>query len=592
MTFSLIYTAIMVILMTAVLIKEVIKPEIAVFSALLLLVLGGVITIDEAVRGFSNKGMLTVAFLFVVSATLQASGTFDKFVSKVLGSNKGKISTKYLRLMFPVAGFSAFLNNTPIVASLIPVVKNWTKKVNLPSTKFLIPLSYAAIFGGICTLIGTSTNLVVHGMMLDRNMRGFSFFEITKVSLPLAIIGILFVAFIGHKLLPERKEQVVELGENTREFVVELKVTTDYPNIGKSIEEANLRHLQGLFLFQINRGDEIIAPVSHSEKILSGDRLFFTGVPETIYEIQKTPGLVTVKDIEFDLQNIDSDKLNTYEAVISNNSSLIGQTVRDSNFRDKYDAVILAIHRAGTRINKKVGDIVFKQGDTLFILAKKGFDKKWYNSKDFSLVSQSLDVYSKPKWKGNLALGILAAMVLSAVLGIAPMILAAAFAATLLVIFGVISSNDAIKSVNWGVLLIIASSLGIGRALENSGLATLIANVIISSLHVFGPIGIIAGIFFLTSIYTELITNNAAAAIMFPIALATANLLNYDPRPLFITLAIGASASFATPIGYQTNLMVYGAGRYKFNDFFKIGIPMNIFVGIMVTIIVYLMFFI
>ena len=591
MNFPIIYTSIIVIVMTILLVKQIFRSEIVIFSAFLLLILGKVITMDDALRGFSNKGMLMVAFLFVISASLQSSGTLDRFISKFLGTDNKRISLKYLRLMFPVSLFSAFLNNTPVVATLIPIVKNWCKKVNLPSSKFLIPLSYAAILGGTCTLIGTSTNLVVHGMLLDRGLPGFSFFELTKVSLPVAVLGILFIAIIGYKLLPSRKDPIVELGKDTREFVVEMKVSSDYPMLNKTIEEAHLRHLQGLFLFQINRKEKVIAPVSHDEKILAGDRLFFTGLPETIYELQKTPGLITVKDAEFDVKNLDSDRLSTYEVVISNNSPLIGESVRDSNFRGRYGAVILAIHRSGTRINKKVGDIVFKPGDTLFILAKKGFDKIWYHSKDFSLVSSSVEIYSKPNWKGNIALILLLTMVVVSALRIIPMVLAAALTAVLMIIFGIINPDRAVKSVDWGILLIIASSLGIGKALENSGVASLLANHIIMPLRFLGPIGIIAGIFFITSIYTEIITNNAAAAIIFPVALTSAHLLNIDPRPLLITLTIAASASFATPIGYQTNLMVYGPGGYRFSDFLKIGIIMNILVGIGVTFFVYLIFF-
>lgn len=592
MDFPVIYTSIVLSLMTFALMKEVFKTEIVLLSVLLFLVFGEIITIDEALTGFSNKGMLTVAFLFVVSASLQSSDLLDRIFSGLLGAgNRGTGFKCYCKLMFPISFFSAFLNNTPIVATLIPVVKNWARRANVPSSKFLMPLSYAAIFGGTCTLIGTSTNLLVHGMLLERGLEGFSFFELTKVSLPVAVLGIIFIAFIGHRLLPSRKEPIVELGEKTREFVAEIKVSPEYPMVNHTIEKANLRHLQGLFLFQINRGDDHIAPVSHEEKILAGDRLFFTGLPETIYELQKTPGLHVIDDPEFSAKDLDSDKLTTYEAVISTNSSLAGQTVRDSNFRDNYNAVILAIHRSGSRINKKVGDIVFSPGDTLFILAQRGFDKRWYHSSDFLLVSSSVEFYSKPGWKSKIALILLVAMVLLAALKIIPMILAAACTAVLFIVLGIISTEAAIKSINWNVLLVIACSLGIGKALENSGLASLMAGILIKNLYFLGPVGIIAGIFFITSSYTELITNNAAAAIMFPIVLTTANILNCDPLPLLITMTIAASASFATPIGYQTNLMVYGPGGYRFTDFLKIGVFMNIFVGSGVTAMVYLLFF-
>jgi len=586
----MIYTGIILILMTFLLIKDIYKPAIILFSSLILLYIGDIVSLNEVFIGFSNHGMLTVGMLFIVAYALQSSSGFERTVISILG--KGKCKLKYFRLMFPVAFMSAFLNNTPIVASLIPVVKNWTKKNNLNASKFLIPLSYAAILGGLCTLIGTSTNLVVHGLLLSHGFKGFSFFEISKVGIPVGIIIILYFSLGGHKLLPDRKDIMTKFKEHAREFVVEMEVGKNYPHIGKSVENANLRHLKGLYLFQIIRGEKTIAPISPKEKIEVGDRLFFTGLPDTIYELQKTPGLNVLEDHEYDLKNIDSDKLKTYEVVISNSSPLVGQTVRDSDFRTKYGSVILGIHRSGKRIDKKVGDIEFQPNDTLFILAKKGFADRWYHSKDFSLVSQSLDRYDKPEVKGKIALILIILMILSVVTGIIPSMLAAAsISAVLMVLFGVVSFNDAKKSIDFDVLIVIASAFGIGTAIEKSGLADFIAGGLLDFLSVFGRIGIVAGVFFITSLYTELITNNAAAAIMFPIALSTAQQVGADPRPFFITIAVAASASFATPIGYQTNMMVYNPGSYKFIDFLKTGVVINILVGIITTLTVYLLFF-
>jgi len=589
--FTLIYTIIILVILIIALAKDVFRPSLLILAALLLLIIGDVITIDEGFSGFSNKGMITVGFLFVVSGGLRASGKFQSVIVRLLGKDGTSPFTRYIRLLFPVAGFSAFLNNTPIVASLIPVIKNWAKSNDLPVSKYLIPVSFAAILGGMCTLIGTSTNLVVHGMLLDAGFNGFSFFELTKIGLPAAGVGLLFIALAGWFLLPKRKEITAQLGESTREFVVELKVDKDYPFAQKTVEEANLRHLKGLFLFQITRGDHVIAPVSPSEKIYVGDRLFFTGLPETIFELQKTTGLKVVKDPEFDVNNIDSDKLNTYEAVVSGTSPLIGQTVRDSNFRTRYNGVILAIHRAGSRINKKIGDIVFRPNDTLFILAEKGFEKKWYHARDFSLVSRSLDIYEKPRWKGNLALGIIILMVVFASLKIMPILLSAAVAAILMVVTGILSSEDAKKNVNWNVLLYIACSFGIAKAVTNSGIADGIAGFIVNSLRPFGPAVIAAGIFVLTSLFTWVISNNAVAAIMFPVVLSVSRLLNTDPRPFMLALVFAASTCFASPLGYQTNLMVYNAGNYKFTDFLKIGLILNILIGTVVTLLIYFYFF-
>lgn len=586
----MIYTATVVILMGLALAKEIFRPSILVFSALLLLLFGNIVTIDEAFDGFSNRGMIAVGFLFVVSAGLQSSGLFETWIMRILGGNHAGSRKRYLRMLFPVAALSAFLNNTPIVASLIPMIKAWAKRNGVASSKFLIPLSYAAILGGTCTLIGTSTNLVVHGLLQENGYAGFSFFEITRVGLPVAILAIVFLSMFGNRLLPDRKEPIAQLGDQTREFVVEMKVSREFAHIDRTVEEAGLRHLQGLFLFQITRGETVIAPVGGEKTIRIGDRLFFTGLPETIFELQKMEGLHAIRDAEFDFKNLDSDRLGTYEAVISNASKLVGQTVRESEFRKRYNAVILAIHRSGARINRKIGDITFQPNDTLFILARRGFDAAYYHTKDFSLVSSSLDIYEKPRWKGNLALLILITMIAVAALEIMPIIQAAAGAAVLMVITGILSPQDARKAVNADVLLLIASSFGIAKGLQNSGLAEYMAVHLTRSLDVFGPVGVIAGLYIASSLLTWIITNNAVAAMLFPVALAIQKVSGLDIQPVMLTLAMGASASFVTPIGYQTNLMVYGPGGYQFKDFVRIGLPLNLFVGAVAIVSIYYLF--
>ncbi|MBN1550780.1 SLC13 family permease, partial [bacterium] len=503
------------------------------------------------------------------------------YLGETLLGNKGSLTRKLLRFLPPVAGVSAFFNNTPIVAMLIPVIRHWAKKHNVSVSKFLIPLSYATILGGTCTLIGTSTNLVVHGLMLQNGLPGFSFFEISKVGISITIFGLAALALLGHRLLPERKEPIIEMGEQTREFVVTLKVEPNYQYVEKSVEQAGLRHLKGLFLFQIERNGQLINPVSPDQEIKAHDRLFFTGLPETIVDLQKTPGLSLLKDTFFDIKNLDSDTVTTFEVVISSNSPLIGKNVRESNFRSRYNAVIMAIHRSGERIKQKIGDIVLHAGDTLLILAKHDFMKQWYHTSDFYLVSRSVDVTSKPRWYSFFSMGVLTAMIVLMATNILPVVVAVCLAALILVFSRCITATEARNSIDWKVLLIIASAFGIAKGLDNSGVAHYLANLIILSLGNFGILGLLTAIYVMTNLYTEIITNNAAAAIVVPIALAVAKQtpLIINERALLITVAVAASASFATPIGYQTNLMVYGPGGYKFRDFIKIGIPMNIFIG-------------
>ena len=588
--FEIYYTSGVILLTTIALVLELRKPAYIMLTALFFLYAGGILTVDDVLRGFSNQGMLTVAVLFVVAATLQNSTGFQHILYKILGEKEKK--GILFRLMTSVSFLSAFLNNTPVVAALIPNLKRWARRNDYPVSKLLIPLSYAAILGGMCTLIGTSTNLIVHGLMIDSGLEGFEFFEIGKVGIPVAILIIVYFSLIGHKMLPSRKDSYEQLTESAREFVVEVKIDKEYPNIGKSIEQAKLRHLKGLYLFQIVRDGNEITPLSPFEIIHEHDRLFFTGMPDTIFEMVKTPGFHILKDREFDIRNIDSDKHETFEAVISNSSPLIGESVRDSGFRTKYNAVILAIHRNGERIKQKVGDIEFQSNDTLFLLADKSFEDRWYHSSDFSLVSRSIYEYSKPAIKGNFALILTGLMVIAVVSGIIQsMLVAAAVTAGIMVLAKIISYHDARQSIDLNVLLLIISALGISRAVANSGVADVVSGFLINKLAVIGPVGIVAGLFLITSIYTEIITNNAAVAIVFPFALVTAQNMGIDPHPMMITIAIAASTSFATPIGYQTNLMVYSAGGYRFRDFLKTGVVVNLMVGVITVSVVWFVYF-
>jgi di/tricarboxylate transporter len=590
-TFSLFYTTILLILMTFFLVREWIASEIVVFGTLIFLMIGKVISLEEAFAGFSNPGVLTIGLLFVVAGSLQSTGALNFFTPYIFGNTPEKPRKKLVRLLPPLSIFSAFLNNTPIVAMFIPLVRSWTQKFDLSPSKFFIPVSYATILGGVCTLIGTSTNLVIHGLLIKNGFEGFSFFEISRFGVPIALMGLIYLILFSQRLLPARREPIVELGESTREFVCELKVTENYQHTGKSIEEAGLRHLKGLFLFQIERDKKTIAAISPEEKIQVGDRLFFTGIPETIVELQKTPGLQLIKDSSFDLKHYDSDQIKSYEAVVSPSSPLSGKNVRESNFRGKYGAVIIAIHRNGERIQKKIGDIVLRPGDTLLLLAEKEFMKKWYHSNDFYLISNAPIIHSKPQWQAKLSVFIFTMMILLTVLNIMPLIVAAGLATITLILSKSISQSDAKNMVDWKVLLIIASAFGIAEAIENSGLAQIISAVTIESVRPFGILGVLVGLYLLTSFYTSFITNNAAAAFLFPIALSMSASMDIDFRPLAIIIAIAASADFATPFGYQTNLMVYGPGGYRFKDYLRIGIPLQLMVGILTVTLVYQYYF-
>lgn len=589
--FKMWYTLSLLIIMSILLILDIIELEVLFFSILLLLLMGKIITLEEAFAGFSNVGMLTIALLFVIAGALSNTGMLKQISPIILGKENTRISHTLLRLLFPVSIISAFINNTPVVAMFIPTIRSWTEKHHYAPSKYLIPLSYGAILGGMCTLIGTSTNLIIHGLMIDYGMEGLGFFEISKIGIPVTILGILFMSFLGHRLLPNRKEPLIELGEHTREFVIELKVTQEYENIGKTVESAGLRRLKGLFLFQIERNGRRTAPAKPDEKILLDDRLFFTGVPKTILELQKIPGLQLTKDSHFNLKQYDSAEIRTFECVVSPGSPLVGKTVRDSDFRSKYEAVIIAIHRHGERIAKKIGDISLRPGDTLLLLAGKNFYKRWYHSKDFYLIAVAETLPSKPQWRGYVSLGVFFMMIILTVANILPLLSAAGLGVIILVLTRTANAGEARRTIDWRVLIIIAMSLGIANAVKQSGLADVLAHIIVRIGDHFGVLGVLASIYFFTSIYTLVITNNAAAAMLFPIAVSAASAINVDQRGFAIAIMIAASASFATPISYQTNLMVYSPGGYRFRDYLMIGAPLQLGIGAIAIALIYCFYF-
>jgi di/tricarboxylate transporter len=589
--FAFYYTAVLLVIMTVLLVKEWLEVELTMFCVLLLLIAARVITLNEAFAGFSNEAMLSVGLLYIVAGALENTGALSRVGHFVLGSNHGAVPLKLLRLTVPAAAASAFINNTPLVAMSIPVIRSWAEKNRYALSQFLIPLSYATILGGTCTLIGTSTNLVVQGLLIKNGFQGMAFFEISKVGVPVALAGVLFICLCGRFLLPDRKEPIVELGEKTREFVIELRVTDEYENVTKTIEEAGLRHLTGLFLFQIEREGKIIAPARPEDRIYVGDRLFFTGLPKTILELQKTPGLQLIKDSHFDLKQYDSAEIKTYEAVISASSPLIGKNVRDSNFRTQYGAVIIAIHRNGTRIQKKIGDVVLRPGDTLLLLADNSFFRQWYHSADFYLISSTEPVSSKPRWQARLALLSLLAIVVLTVFNLVPLIAAAGFAVVFLMATRCITPVEVKNQIDWRVLIVIACAIGISGAVTKSGIADILSQAILACNQYCGIIGVLAGLYLITNMYTTFISNNAAAAILFPVALATARQLNADIVPFAVAVAIAASLAFATPIGYQTNLMVYGPGGYKFKDFIRIGLPLQLIAGMLAIVLLYAVYY-
>ncbi|MGK2943528.1 MAG: SLC13 family permease [Desulfuromonadales bacterium] len=580
-----IITIIVVLLMLLALVLELYAPDVIVFSALGFLILFGIVTPKEALVGFSNEGMLTVAILFVVAYAAQSSGILEVFANRVMGRSGGG-RRSLLRLMLPVWGLSAFLNNTPIVSMFTPTIRDWALRHKLAPSKFLIPLSYASIFGGTCTLIGTSTNLVVHGMLQEQLGLGFSMFELAWVGIPCAFGGMIFILAFGNKLLPDRRDLSADFGEKGREYVLEMMLSKESNLIGKSVEEAGLRNLDHVFLVQILRNGNVVAPVRPTDRLEEGDRLFFAGLVEGIVQVGRFSGLTPCHEGKFCSAVQKSGKGRVVEAVVSRSSPMLDKTLKEGNFRSRYDAAVLAVHRHGEKMNTSLGQLKLRPGDTLLLLTGEDFTKRWSTSRDFYMVSRSTVVPEINRRKTYITLVTLLGMILLAASGVMDIFAAAVLASVILMITRTVTAVEARRSLEINVLVVIACAFGISKALDKTGVASEVAKLLITAAHGLGPVGLLAAIYLVTSLMTELITNNAAAALVFPIAMASAAQSGLNPMPFAVAIAIAASASFATPIGYQTNLMVYGPGGYRFTDFFKIGIPMNLMFMVVAIIVI------
>jgi len=568
-------------------------PDALLVGSVVLVALAGVISPQEAFVGFSNTGMLTVGALFVVAAALRETGALDSIGARLLGRAKTERSA-LLRLAGSVTTMSAFLNNTPIVAMFIPIITDWCKKHQVAPSRLLLPLSYLCILGGTCTLIGTSTNLVVNGLMTETaqsdatladSLRPMGLFELGYVGVPYAIVGICYLMFVGHRLLPRRKDLIETLSDSSREYLVNLRVDPGCRLVGMNVEDAGLRHLPGLFLIEILRDDHLIAPVPPNHRLHRGDILTFTGVVGTIVDLKRISGLTSIGDRDEDARRLRPRGV-LCEAVVSGTSPCLGKTIRDADFRALYNAAVVAVHRNGERLQGKVGDIVLRTGDTLLLQTGPHFVRANRNNPDFLLVSGLEDSRPVRSDKAILSMALLALLIGLMATGLVKIVVAAFLVAGLMILARCISVSDARQSVDWQTLITIAAAFGLGKALVNSGCVDTTAEIVVDLTGGLGPRAVLAGVYIMTSIFTELVTNNAAAALVFPFAVAIAGRLDADPRPFVMAVTFAASASFMTPLGYQTNLMVFGPGGYRLSDFTRVGLPLNILLLLCATVLI------
>ncbi|MHA7855505.1 SLC13 family permease [Marinobacter shengliensis] len=551
-------------------------PHLVMMAALVVLSASGIIGPEQALAGFSNPGLITVVALFVVASGVHHSGGVDLLVHYILGSPK-TVRGAQARIALPVTLLSGFLNNTPVVATMIPAVHAWSRKIGIAPSKLMIPLSYAAIFGGTLTLIGTSTNLVVNGQYQQlTGEEGFSIFAITQVGLPVAIMGVGVMLLVLPRMLPDRKDQ--QKFGSVKEFTLEVAVAFEGPLVGKSVGEAGLRELDRLYLVEIERDGSVVTAVPSEERLRGGDRLVFAGDTQAISDLLRINGIVpSVHDDEPSLSK-DRAERRLVEAVLSPQSDVLGQTIRDARFRDRYGAVVLAVARGGERVPGNLGNIRLKPGDVLLLEARPAFVSRQRYNKDFLLIND-LETEAPRHDRAWLSWGILLVLVGLAACGIMTMLNAALVGAFMMILSGCCSVGQAQKAVDVPVILTIAASFALGGALEQTGAASYLAGAVFS-LSDGNTLLALLLVYLVVSVLTEVITNNAAAVLIVPVVLSLTSAMGVDSEPFIIAVMMAASASFATPLGYQTNMMVFGPGGYRFSDFIRVGLPMNVFIGL------------
>lgn len=550
-------------------------PHVVLMAALALLSVTGILTAQEALAGFGNPGLITVAAMFAVAGGLHASGGIDLLVNKLLGKPKTTRSA-LVRMFLPVIPLSAFLNNTPVVATMIPAVTAWSRKIGVAPSRLMIPLSYVSMVGGTLTLIGTSTNLVVDGQYQAlTGEAGFGIFSITLIGIPVVLVAAIFMILVMPRLLPDRSS--VKPFANVREFTVEVAIDPNGPLVGLTVESAGLRELERLYLVEISRGETVLSAVPSEEVLQASDRLIFAGETEAVTDLLRINGLTaSVGDGSVVMEDRAGRRL--IEVVVSQYCAAVGQTIRSSRFRERYGAVVLALARNGERIEGNLGNIIIMPGDTLLVEARPAFVTRQRYNKDF-LVVNDLDQETPRHEKAALAWLILLLAVGAAGCGLISMLNAALLAAGAMLLTGCLTVNQAEKSLDLPVLITIAASFALGAALEKTGVAAYLAESVVA-LSGGRPWLLLVLVYVTVSLLTEMITNNAAALIMVPLALAVTQQAGLNPEPFMFAIMFAASASFATPVSYQTNLMVYGPGSYRFTDFLRAGIPMNVVVGV------------
>lgn len=566
------FVIIVVFIIFLLIYKEYLKASVSFLLAVLVFAITGILTPAEVLSGFSNESIASILMLILITTGLRKNFQIENLFDAIF--KKARTYRGFLfRMMSQVALLSTTINNTPVVALMTPYVVDWGKKNNIAPSRLLIPLSYATIMGGMITLIGTSTTLVLNGFLLDYEHPSLLFEDLLTIGLAVTITGILFIIVIGYRLLPDHKDILKTYSENKREYVVETRLRANSKLVGKNVLEAGLRNLKGVYLVEILRGARMISPVGPTELLAENDLLFFAGETNDIVELINS-GLGI--ELPTTAKSYDSDKAEVVEAVMNNFSSLINKTVKKSDFRNRYNAAIVAIHRNGKKVSGRIGDIVLQAGDLLLLYTGTDFRDRVEIYRDLFVVSKLRDIV-KPGNKKYYALALMAVcaivLLIFSKMSLFPALM---IILSIMIGFNMITTQDVKRELDVNMIVILVFSLAIGQAIIKTDAGNMIAVSIINFLQPYGNLSILFGLLIITNLLASVIGNVGAVSISFPLAYSISNNLGIEGYPFFLTIAYAASAAFLTPISYQTNLIIYGPGGYKFKDFFRIGLPVNI----------------
>lgn len=539
-------------------------------------------SVDELLTVFANPAPVTIAAMFVLSAALEKCGAI-KWLASGLGGMAASLGYHrfLLALLLGIAMVSAFINNTPVVMVFLPVVLSLSRRMKVPASKLLIPLSYASIFGGTCTLVGTSTNILASSILAKAGGPPLGMFELAAVGLPLLGVGIVYLVVFSNRLLPVRETLTSILSDEERkEFLTEVFVQPGSPVVGRPVSESGLHKQPGVRLLEIIR-DEVAIPVATDTRLQAGDRLVLACRPAGFAHARSIDGIILGVTREMGLETISAHEGSLVEGVIGPRSTIIDHTIREINFRQRFRVILIAIHRRGINLRKKLGDVRLEAGDLLLMMGTDAAIKQLRRSDDVLLLDHphtpSRSLRKKTPW----VLATVAGVILAASLNLVPIVAAAMIGVTVLFFTGVLKVKESYDSIEWSILFLIYGMLALGLAMQSTGTADLVAGMLTAAADVgfisaaAKPYVVLALLYLLTMVLTETLSNNATVVLMAPLALSLGPLLGVDSRPFLIATCIAASASFSTPIGYQTNTYVYGVAGYRFRDFTRIGLPLN-----------------